>query len=304
MGDVEIIKKFHEKLTDDSYNPAIAAIGLLLDQLKEDRAETLVELIENLKSVGEALLESDCHAATAVSSGCELFLRFITLATLEMENLDDVKDILIKRGEIFLQKVLTCRQKIVDYSLPFINEGLTILTHSKSVVVEKVLENAAKANKKFSVFVTQSSPDHSGLEMEKSLNALNIPCTAIIDAAAAYAMEKVDLVLLGAEGVVENGGIINKIGSYQLALCAKALNKPVYVVTESFKFTKFFPLNQDEIPNRFKYKPSVIHKRSGDMSKEHPNVDYTPPHLITLLITDLGVLSPTAVTEELMNSYL
>lgn len=54
----------------------------------------------------------------------------------------------------------------------------------------------------------------------------------------------VDLVLVGAEGVVENGGVINKLGTYQIALCAKALNKPFYVAAESYKFARLYPLNQ------------------------------------------------------------
>jgi translation initiation factor eIF-2B subunit alpha len=51
-------------------------------------------------------------------------------------------------------------------------------------------------------------------------------------------------VLLGAEGVVENGGVINKLGTYQIALCAKALNKPFYVAAESYKFARLYPLSQ------------------------------------------------------------
>lgn len=40
------------------------------------------------------------------------------------------------------------------------------------------------------------------------------------------------MVFVGAEGVVENGGVVNKIGTFQIALVAKALSKPVYAVAE------------------------------------------------------------------------
>ena len=43
------------------------------------------------------------------------------------------------------------------------------------------------------------------------------------------------MVLVGAEGVVESGGIINKLGTYQIAICAKAHNVPLYVAAESYK---------------------------------------------------------------------
>jgi len=42
-----------------------------------------------------------------------------------------------------------------------------------------------------------------------------IKSTLIIDAAIGYIMEKVDIVLVGAEGVAESGGIINKVFKYR-----------------------------------------------------------------------------------------
>ena len=69
---------------------------------------------------------------------------------------------------------------------------------------------------------------------------------------------KVNFVLLGAEGVVESGGIVNKIGTTTVALCATMLNKPVYVGVESFKIVRFYPLNNRDIPDEFKVTPSVF----------------------------------------------
>jgi translation initiation factor eIF-2B subunit alpha len=47
-------------------------------------------------------------------------------------------------------------------------------------------------------------------------------------------MDKVDMVLVGSEAVVESGGLINAVGSYQTAIIAKAMNKPVYALAERF----------------------------------------------------------------------
>lgn len=59
--------------------------------------------------------------------------------------------------------------------------------------------------------------------------------TLILDTGVAYVMERVDMVLCGAEGVVESGGIINNLGTYQIAVVARAFHKPVYVAAESYK---------------------------------------------------------------------
>jgi translation initiation factor eIF-2B subunit alpha len=93
--------------------------------------------------------------------------------------------------------------------------------------------------------------------MCESLNKIGVSCTLILDAAIGPIMEKIDFVLLGAEGVVESGGIINKIGSSTICLCAKSFNKPVYVAVESFKFVRFYPLNNRDIPDEFKVTNSI-----------------------------------------------
>jgi len=55
-------------------------------------------------------------------------------------------------------------------------------------------------------------------------------------------MPKVDCIFVGCEAVLENGGIVNKVGTFTVALCARTFQKPFYVFTESLKFMKEFPL--------------------------------------------------------------
>lgn len=49
--------------------------------------------------------------------------------------------------------------------------------------------------------------------MCRLLEKENIPCKVIYDSAVGCKMEEVDMVMVGAEGVVESGGIINKVGN-------------------------------------------------------------------------------------------
>ena len=110
------------------------------------------------------------------------------------------------------------------------------------------------------------------LESAKIFSSAGIPIRVVLDSAVGALMEQVDLCLVGAEGVMENGGIANKvrsakvavisttfffvivliqgmlslfqIGTYQVALVAKALQKPFYVAAESYKFARMYPLSQ------------------------------------------------------------
>uniref|UniRef100_A0A6Q2YCD9 Translation initiation factor eIF2B subunit alpha n=1 Tax=Esox lucius TaxID=8010 RepID=A0A6Q2YCD9_ESOLU len=298
----QLVEYFRTQMRQDPEVPsAVAAIRTLLEFLKRDQSETILGLRENLTRTIGRLGEAD--SSVAVSSGGELFLRFISLTSLEHPDLSQCKKVMVERGELFLKKISLSRSKVAKLCHTFIKDGAKILTHSSSRVVLKVLESAAADKKRFTVYVTESQPDSAGQKMADKLRKLNIPVTVVLDAAVGYIMEKVDLVIVGAEGVVESGGIINKIGTYQLAVCSKAHNKPFYVVAESFKFVRLYPLNQQDVPDRFKYKADTL-KAVEDLAEEHPMIDYTPPSLITLLFTDLGVLTPSAVSDELIKLYL
>ncbi|KAG8146102.1 putative Translation initiation factor eIF-2B subunit alpha-like protein [Naja naja] len=315
MNEAELVNAFNTQMRQDpDVASAVAAIRVLLEFLKRDKGETIQGLRANLNQAIETLSRVD--SSVAISSGGELFLRFISLTSLENPDYSKCKEIMIERGEVFLQRISLSRKKIAKLCHNFVKDGGKILTHAYSKVVLRVLEEAAQAKKRFSVYVTESQPDRAGQVKEKyfpflrkkqkmaeALKNLGIPVTIILDAAVGYIMERVDLVIVGAEGVVENGGIINKIGTNQMAVCAKAQNKPFYVVAESFKFVRLFPLNQQDVPDKFKYKADTL-KTQKPLTVEHPWIDYTSPSLITLLFTDLGVLTPSAVSDELIKLYL
>lgn len=282
----------------------MTAIRTLLDVIKRSSAGTLIELSRELKAAVQLLTTQTDSSMPSVKSGCELFLRFITLAKFDMFAIDECREKLIERGQVFLERTLSSRQRIAENSQEFIVDGSVILVHSFSRVVLSLLAYASKF-KRFQVYVTQSEPDRSGLKMRDKLEQIGIPATCILDASVAYIMEKVTFVLMGAEAVVESGGIINKIGTFNIALAAHEMNKPFYVASESFKFVRFYPLNNRDLPDHFKFKASTIARLSKEqLEKEHPLVDYTPPAYITLLFTDIGTLTPSAVSDELIKLYI
>lgn len=287
---------------DPDLSAAVAAIQTLIELITHSSAETVAQLRDDLQNAIKTLTETD-SSVTSITSGCELLLRFITLTALDHSDFQQCKHIMVERGRMFLARLGQCRQKIANIATSFITDGCTILTHSHSRVVLYSLLQAAKANRRFQVFVTEAMPNKSGYITQKILNEAGIPCTIILDSAIGYIMEKVDLVMVGAEGVVESGGIINKIGTYTMAISALQMNKPFYALAESFKFARLYPLNQQDMPDKFKYHASAINE-GANLNEEHPLVDYTPPAYITLLFTDLGILTPSAVSDELIKLYL
>ena len=310
MSTFEAVEYFRESLRENpELSVPLAAIKTLIKVIEVSEEVSLQGLDASLKTVIKNLENSSDNSITSITSGCELLQRFITLAApdaLLSKDFSECKKVLAMRGKLFLQQAHNSRNQISKLSQQFIQDGCVILIHARSRVIIHLLLQAAKMNKKFTVYVTESMPDQQGLETKEILEQHNISCKVILDSSVGFIMERVDMVLLGAEAVVESGGIINKIGTFQMAVTAKAMNKPVYsakamnkpvyVAAESFKFLREYPLKQTEVSNKFKY--------FKDCEDGHPAVDYTPPSYIALLLTDLGVLTPSAVSDELIKLYL
>ncbi|RYH22207.1 hypothetical protein EON65_19625 [archaeon] len=146
------------------------------------------------------------------------------------------------------------------------------------------------------------------VEYAQSLMQAGIPVRMVADSSVGFYMESINMCVVGAEGVMENGGIINKIGTFQIALVAHALQKPFYVAVESYKFARMYPLSQRDMMSMIHSEPKEILLTGecthiDEIAVESPNVDFTPGTLITLLFTDIGVLTPAAVSDELIRLY-
>lgn len=116
-----------------------------------------------------------------------------------------------------------------------------------SYTVRQIFKTAAEKQRKFTVIITESAPARNSQLMASYLTSLGIPCKIIADSAVGYYINQVDLVLVGAEAVVESGGVINQVGTYQISITAKVLSIPFYVATESFKMTRLYPLSQSDV---------------------------------------------------------
>ncbi|KAL3700643.1 hypothetical protein R1sor_018665 [Riccia sorocarpa] len=283
---------------------AVAAIKALTAVIRRSEATTMMGLEIELKKAAETLKMWD-STSISLSAGCDLFMRYVTrTSALEYEDISAGKSRLIERGEKFGEISLKARQTIANLGQEFVYDGSVILTHGYSRVALALLKLAASQGKRFKVLCTEGRPDNTGLEMAKELMNAKIPVTLILDAAVANMMGQVDMVLLGAEGVVESGGVINYIGTFQTALVARSMSKPVYVAAESYKFARLFPLDQMDMSPTPRVVDLAVPEQEGRIKIHTSGRDYTPPQYLTLLFTDLGILTPSAVSDELIQLYL
>lgn len=296
--------EFRELVADEDVAIPVAAIQALLGVIKRSKAATMHGLDDELRQARDWLLaycgrESQVlrgRTTMSLSSGCELMLRHATRTFLEFPDFDQCKAELARRGENFAASSRLSRDRIADVAEGFVRDGSRILVHGRSRVVRAVLSKAAES-KHCRLLVTQSE-----IDMAWDLRRAGLDVAVIIDAAVGYYMETVDAVLVGAEGVLETGGVVNKVGTLVVATCAKALNKPFYVAAEAYKFARIFPLKQRDLPTN-DAPSTLLSNDHDDIPVLSPAIDYTPPNYISLLFTDLGVLTPSAVSDELIRLY-
>ncbi|CAD7703095.1 unnamed protein product [Ostreobium quekettii] len=240
----------------------------------------------------------------SLQAACQLFQRHVAKTSAIAEgDFATLKGHLIQRGDAFTEISINARQRIGKLGARFVSPGSTVLIHGFPRVVLCILQEALNKGVQMNVVLTEGRPDGTYQNMVSWLHERSIPTTVILDSGVAHRMERVDMVLVGAAGVVENGGVISKLGTFQIALCARALNKPFYVAAEAYKFARRYPLNQRDLPIEnapIDFGPLL----PSGVKVENPTQDYTPPEYISLLFTDLGVLTPAAVSDELIQLYM
>lgn len=298
-----VIDEFNNWRKQPDLAEAVAAIRALATVIRSSEATTMMELEIELKKASDSLKSWDT-TSISLTAGCDLFMRYVTrTSALEYEDFNSAKSRLIERAEKFGEISYKARRIIAMLSQDFIFDGCTILVHGFSRVVLEVLKSAAQTKKLFRVFCTEGRPDRTGLRLSNELAKLDVPVKLLIDSAVAYTMDEVDMVFVGADGVVESGGIINMMGTYQIALVAHSMNKPVYVAAESYKFARLYPLDQKDMAPALRPIDFGVPIPSK-VEVERSARDYTPPQYLTLLFTDLGVLTPSVVSDELIQLYL
>jgi len=281
---------------DPHHSVAIATLKTLIKVLDQDKSTTVVGLRENVRGSIDRLKSIEC--CVQVESVSEIFLRFITLYVSRYDSFEALKRALSIRSDLFLKDgVIAAKERVAKLASTFIAKNTKILVHSRSMTVLACLRAASKEDKNIFVYVTESRPDSSGRQMCELLTKEGIKNQLVVDASIGIYLEKVDMVMVGAEGVCSSGGILNKVGTYPLAICSRDINKPFYVVAESYKFIRMYPLSQNDVPAT-----TNGHVSASDLPTD--KLDYTPPAFITLILTDLGPLTTAAISDELMKIYL
>lgn len=98
--------------------------------------------------------------------------------------------------------------------------------------------DAHKEHIEFEVIIVDGRPLLEGKEMLRRLTEAGIRCTYVVINSVSFVMSSATKVLLGAHALLANGYVMSRMGTAQVALIAKAYNKPVLVCCETYKFSE------------------------------------------------------------------
>ena len=149
------------------------------------------------------------------------------------------------------------------------------------------------------VYVDETRPLLQGARLTAwELMQRQIPATLICDSMAAQVMRegRIQAVVTGADRITANGDSANKIGTYSVAVLAKAHNIPFYIAAPSSTFDLSLTTG-DEIPIEERDPQEIIHgfgKQTAPTGVQvyNPAFDVTPAELIAGIITEKGVINP------------
>ncbi len=194
---------------------------------------------------------------------------------------------------------------------PLVGEGQGILTHCNAGGLATadygtalaVLFAAAEEGKKFQVFADETRPLLQGARLTTwELLQRGIDVTLICDNMAAQVMKEghIHLVVTGADRIAANGDTANKIGTYGVALLARAHGIPFYVAAPSSTFDLTLATG-DAIPIEQRDPREITHGLGKQIAPDgikvyNPAFDVTPATLINGLITEKGLIRPVAAS--------
>jgi len=192
------------------------------------------------------------------------------------------------------------QQKINKHVINLIRNGDIIFTHCHSTNVVNSLIYAKKKGKKFEVYNTETRPLFQGRKTSKELRRAGIKVTMFVDSAIAIAIEKenrkdktyANKIFIGADALLKDG-IINKIGSGMISELAYRNKIPVYIIADSWKFSK------NKVPIENRSLNEIWNRAPKNIKIKNPAFEFVKKKYITGIVTEFGLMKYGEFVREM-----
>jgi methylthioribose-1-phosphate isomerase len=227
-------------------------------------------------------------------------------------NVHTIKEALVAEAEKIHAEQQEATLKLAEYGAALVKDGMTILTHCNAGPLATtgygtalgVIIRAHEQGKKIKVYATETRPLCQGSRLTTwELMQAGVQVTLITDSMVGYVMkqENIGCVIVGADRITANGDTANKIGTYTVAVMAKAHGVPFYVAAPSSTFDLSLK-SGDGIPIEFRGDDEVTciqgHRIAPVGVKAlNPAFDVTPHKYVTAIVTEKGIIYPPFTRE-------
>jgi len=299
--------------------PAIGvsgAFGVALGAKSLSGCQNKDEFVQKLQEIGE-FLKKTRPTAVNLAWAVDIQLNLAKEQILkQVQNDKAIIEEITKKLEENAVKILNddieINKKIGEHGSEIVPKGATILTHCNAGALATagygtalgVVRSAFAKDNTIQVFADETRPRQQGARLTTwELVEDKIPTTLITDGMCGYFMKKgmIDVVIVGADRIASNGDTANKIGTYTVALAAKAHNIPFYIAAPHSTIDMSI-FSGDEIPIEERDEEEVTHINGKTICAEGVNIinpafDVTPAEYITGIITETGIHKPSELVK-------
>lgn len=236
------------------------------------------------------------------------------LAASKTQPVAQIKAELIRESQVILDEDIALCKAMGQHGAALIKDGQAVLTHCNAGALATagygtalgVIRAAWEQGKKIHVIADETRPVLQGARLTAwELMQDKIPVTLITDNMAGSLMRqgKIQLCVVGADRIAANGDVANKIGTYSVAVLAKAHGIPFYVAAPYSTIDLATKTGADiPIEERNPLEVTSIHG-SHPVAPEgvavfNPAFDVTPADLIAGIITERGVFKPQEIAGQ------
>ena len=225
---------------------------------------------------------------------------------------NEIISTVVREAELMADEDVEVNRRIGEFGADLIDDGDRIMTHCNAGTLATVsygtalapIRTAVHRGKNVSVIATETRPRLQGAKLTVyELLSDKIPVTLIVDGAAGYTLKShlVNMVIVGADRITASV-VANKVGTYPIALAAKANDVPFYVAAPKSTFNLQNDESEVKIEERESYEvANLAGKRIPPRGVKvfNPAFDLTPIELVTAFITEKGVIDPSQMKTRL-----
>lgn len=281
----------------------IAGMALALVALRS-RTRSKGALLGELKRAADGLGRTRPTAAN-LFVGLDRVLK----AAMAVEGgVEEMKRTVVREAKRIEDENIEANRRMGEHGAKLIKDGDVVLTHCNTGALAcvdygtalGVIRTAWSQGKRIKVIATETRPLLQGARLTAwELRREGIPVTVITDNMAGEIMRRgtVDLVMVGADRIASNGDVVNKIGTYTLAVLAKQHEIPFYSVAPTTTIDLSI-LSGDKVKIEHRDPREVIFiERTRLVPKGvgvlNPAFDVTPASLVTAIVTERGIVKPS-----------